>query len=104
MNRKSAIIIELASRVIRQKAKSKRTGSKESGGEGMKTLSVNYSPEACLWLHVHLFDKKVVVSTNQAGKYFCQVIILSADEGGVKCYFSDSTCAGINCQNLWKSI
>lgn len=49
-------------------------------------------------------DKNVAVLTNQVGKYFCPMMILSADEGRVKWYSSYSTCAGINRQHLWKAI
>lgn len=45
-------------------------------------------------LNLHLFDKKVLVFTNQVVKYFCQMITLGTDEGKVKC-FSYSTCTGI---------
>lgn len=50
-------------------------------------LNANSSPEACVCFTLHLFDKKLLVFTNQVVKYFCQMITLSADEDTVKYFF-----------------
>lgn len=78
------------------KAKSEKIRGLDSKKMGLNkwNLNVSSSPEVCMCLNLHLFDKKVLVFTNQVVKYFCQMITLGADEGKVKC-FSYSTCTGI---------